>query len=189
MLLGALLAVLTILVLHRLVTAERQKTAPLTYTRGATVSSPVRRGAAVPGAAADPVALFLERRLEKYPGVVRDLFHLSGSGETPRPKPDPVTKPAPTVQLPAVPVRSAEEIAADAARADISRFRFLGYLTDKDSSLFLSKDGELFIAKSGDALVKTYRIKSAGREHVILYDTVTRVEVRIELAGGEGRAK
>jgi hypothetical protein len=136
------------------------------------------------------VTLFLERRLENYPGVMRDLFHLSGSGQDPKPKPAPVTKPVPTMQLPAEPVRSPEEIAADAARADLTRFRFLGYLTDKDSALFLSKDGELFIAKSGDALLKTYKIKSSGRDHVILYDTVTRVEVRIELAGGgDGRAK
>jgi len=84
-------------------------------------------------------------------------------------------------------VKTAEEIAADLARTDLSKFRFLGYLTDKDSSLFLSKEGELFIVKKGDAVLKSYQIKAVGIDHVVLYDTVTKVEVRIELSGGAGK--
>ena len=62
-----------------------------------------------------------------------------------------------------------------------------GYLTDKDSSLFLSKEGEQFIIKSGDTVLKSYQIKAVGKDHVVLHDTVTRAEVRIELTGSGGK--
>jgi hypothetical protein len=187
----ALLVVLGALFVYQRMTAEAPRTMPLTYARGMTVSSPVRRGLAVPGAQADPLTVFLDRKGDRYPGVKRDLFRFSGDGTVKRPKPVVVTKPVVTAPppVPTAPVRSPEEIAADQARADLSSFRFLGYLTDKDSSLFLSKDGELFIAKSGDRLMKNYLIKTAGKDHVVLMDSVTKVEVRIELTGsGDGRS-
>jgi hypothetical protein len=98
-----------------------------------------------------------------------------------KPKPLPVAPVAPAP--PQVPEKTPEEIAAELAKADLSKFRFLGYLTDKDRSLFLSKDGETFIVKSGDRVLKNYKIKDAGKDYVILLDTVTHVEVRIELSG------
>jgi len=184
-LLWVLLAVLGGLVLYRSLGGEQQRTAPLTFTPGMTVSSPVRRGIATsgPGSGTDPVSLFLTQRVQRYPGVSRNIFQLIEDAPAARSK--AAAKPEATVTLPTPtqPVKSPEEIAADAARADLSRFRFLGYLTDKDSSLFLSKDGELFIAKSGDIVLRTYKIKTAGKDHVVLYDTATKVEVRLELTG------
>ena len=48
--------------------------------------------------------------------------------------------------------------AAELARADMAKFRFLGYLTEKqDSTLFLAKDEELFMVKKGDKIMKTCR--------------------------------
>jgi hypothetical protein len=181
----ALFAVLAALVLYRMVSVEENKTAPLTYTQGMKVSSPVRKGIAAPGGASDPLLVFLERRIEKYPGVTRDLFRMGGTGGQVKKKPALITMPVATVAIPTstIPVKTPEEIAADMARADLSRFRFLGYLTDKDSSLFLSKDGELFIVKSGDTMLKSYQVKAAGKDHVVLFDTVTKVEVRVELTG------
>lgn len=129
--------------------------------------------------------VFLERRIEKYPGVARDLFRMNSTNGQAKRRPALITKPVATVTLPTstIPVKTAEEIAADMARADLSRFRFLGYLTDKDSSLFLSKDGELFIVKSGDTILKNYQVKAVGKDHVVLVDTITKVEVRVELTG------
>ena len=187
-LLRVLLIALVAMISYRVFSAEVPRTAPLTFTRGMVVSSPVRRGLSAPGTASDPLVVFLERRVEKYPGVSRDLFRMSSPGGEGKPKTKPieVTKPVETVTLPTstVPVKTPEEIAAEMAKTDLSKFRFLGYLTDKDSSLFLSKEGELFIVKSGDMVQKTYQVKSVGKDHVVLQDTVTRVEVRIELSGG-----
>jgi hypothetical protein len=182
---AALFTVLAALVLYQMVSVEEQKTAPLTFTRGMKVTSPVRRGMAAPGGASDPLLVFLERRIEKYPGVARDLFRMGSANGQANRRPALLTKPVATVSLPTstIPVKTPEEVAADAARADLSKFRFLGYLTDKDSSLFLSKDGELFIVKSGDTILKNYQVKAVGKDQVVLFDTVTKVEVRVELTG------
>jgi len=61
-----------------------------------------------------------------------------------------------------VPVKTAEEVAATCAGRSL-KVPVLGYLTDKDSSLFLSKEGELFIVKSGETVLKNYQIKAVGR--------------------------
>ncbi len=176
-----LLTALAVLILYRAFTVEKPRTAPLTYQRGAVADSSVRKGRPGPAPGSDPLLVFLARRDERFPGVTRDLFKMANRAARPKSAPEP----APAVPLPpSVPEKTPEEIAAEAARADLSKFRFLGYLTDKDSTLFLSKDGELYLAKSGDTVLKNYKIKEAGKDHVILLDTITRVEVRVELSGG-----
>lgn len=194
----ALTAILALLVIYRILTAEKPKTAPLTYQRGAVASSPVRQGVSREGGA-DPLDVILARRGEKFPGVARDIFRMENPAPK-KPKPVLVTAATPTPE----PVKTPEEIAAEAARAaaeaaraaaaaaaeaaraDLSKFRFLGYLTDNPrNTLFLSKDGELFTVKIGDKLQKTYKVKEAGKDSVTLLDTVTHVEVKLELSGGE----
>lgn len=190
--LTALVVVLVFLIGYRIMTGEKPKTAPLTYQRGAVASSPVRQGTSSRREGADPLSVFLQRRGEKYPGVARDIFRM----ENPAPQ-------SAVSHLPPVHVKTPEEIAAEAAkaaadaaaaatqsvvetaRADLSKFQFLGYLTEKDSTLFLSKDGELFIVKKGSNILKSYKVKEASRNYVILLDTITGVEVRLELPGGE----
>lgn len=179
----ALTAVLALLITYRILAAEKPKTAPLTYQRGAVASSPVRQGVLSRAGGADPLNVFLERRRERFPGVARDIFRM----ENPAPKPKFAAPPPP----PPVHVKTPEEIAAEAAQAaaetartDLSKFSFLGYLTDKDNTLFLSKDGQLFIVKSGGLVLGNYKVKEAGKDSVVLLDTVTRVEVRIYLSGG-----
>jgi hypothetical protein len=192
----ALLAALALLNGYSFMTREKPKTAPLTFKPGAVADSPVRRGIAARAGGADPLNVFLEQRAERYPGLVRDLFRMENPAQ---PKSKSALKTASTPTLPPVPVKTPEELAAeaaaaavraaaDAARTDLSRFRFLGYLTERESKLFLSKDGELFIVKSGDAVLKTYRVKEASKDHVVLRDTVTGVEVRLELSGSEPAA-
>ncbi len=182
-LLAVLLAVLAIVIVYRVLTAEEQKRVPLTHKRGAVATSAVRTGHASPGGDIDPLHVFLKKKEEKFPGVKRNIFLMAD------PKPRPKKRPAipKTPPPPPVPVKTAEEIAADFARADLSKFRFLGFLTEEDSTLFLSKDGELYTVKSGDRILKNYSVKEAGKNYVILLDTVTKVEVRIELSGGESQ--
>jgi hypothetical protein len=193
--LTVLVALLVLINGYYYLKGEKPKTAPLTYARGATAASPVRRGPSSRSAGADPLNVFLERRREKFPEVVRDVFLM----ENPAPKPKALPKPVP----PPVHVKTPEEIAAEAAqaaldaakaateaaaqaaRADLMKFQLLGYLTDKDSTLFLSKEGELFTVKKGSKLLKSYKVKDASKTHVILLDTITGVEVQLELQGGE----
>lgn len=174
------LAILVALIIYRMVTAEKPKTAPLAFPPGSVAHSAMRQG---PGA--DPLNVFFAHHTEKFPGVSRDIFKM----ENPAPKP----KPAPAILAPppspSPPQRSPEEIAADLSRADLARFRFLGYLTAKDNTLFLSKDGELFIVKSGDKFHKNYQVKKANNDSVVLLDTVTGVEMRFDLSGGEPQSQ
>jgi len=181
---GVLAAVLALLVFYRLMSAEKQKTAPLAHRPGSVVASPVRTGLSSPAAGTDPLLIFFAKREEKFPGVARDIFRMANPAPKPKAAPLPAGPPPP----PPVPEKTPEEIAAETSRADLAKFRFLGYLTDKENSLFLSKDGELFIVKSGETVQKSYKVKEAGIDYVLLVDTVTRVEVRIELTGGAAGA-
>jgi len=188
-----LVVVLVLLIGYRIMTEEKPKTAPLTYQRGAIASSPVRQGLSTRRAGVDPLNAFLERRGEKFPGVARDIFRM----ENPVLKPKRVVSKA--TATPPVHVKTPEEIAADAAqaaaqaiqavadaaRADLNKFKYLGYLTEKDNTLFLSKEGELFIVKRGDIILKSYKVKEVNKNYVLLLDTVTAVEVQLELSGAE----
>lgn len=178
-----LAAVLTLLVVYRVMSAEKQKTAPLTYRPGSVAASPVRTGLSSPAAGTDPLLIFFAKREEKFSGVARDIFRMADPAPKPKAAPLPLGPPPPPV-----PEKTPEELAAEASRADLAKFRFLGYLTDKENSLFLSKDGELFIVKSGETVQKNYKVKEAGIDYVLLVDTVTRVEARIELTGGAAGA-
>lgn len=179
----AALAVIALAFIYRTLTGEKPRTVPLTYTQGAVAPSRVRTGIALPPASADPLRLFLARRMERFPGVSRDIFRMDNPAPK-KPKQTLVSAPTPTIIIPVIPEKTPEQLAAEAARTDLSKFRFLGYLTDKESSLFLAKDGETFIVRSGDTVLKNYRVKDAGRDFVVLLDTITRVEVKVELSGG-----
>lgn len=175
-----LLALFAALIIYRMVTAEKPKIAPLAFPPGSVARSAVRQSAVAATPSADPLNVFFAHHADRYPGVSRDVFKMENPA--PRPKPAPVILAPPP---PPPPQRSQEEIAADLSRADLARFRFLGYLTAKDNTLFLSKDGELFIVKSGDTFHKNYQVKKATNDSVVLLDTATGVEVRLDLSGGE----
>jgi hypothetical protein len=182
--LAVLATALGALSVYQRIAHEAPRSQPLTYMRGMKVSTPVRRGISAPGMVNDPLAVVVERRADTYPGVMRDIFRMSVPDAAGMRKPDGAqTEAIITQPVSTVPAKTAEEVSADLARADLSTFRFLGYLTDKDSSLFLSKEGELFIVKGGDTVLKNYLIKAVGKDHVIMHDMVTKVEVRIELTG------
>jgi hypothetical protein len=177
--LGALLILIALVNGYNYMRSEKPKTAPRLFEPGAVANSSVRQGLLSRGSGADPLNVFMERHNERYPGVARDFFRME----------NPVVKQKPAriskVQMtpPPLPTKTPEEIAAEASLADLSRFSFLGYLTDKESTLFLSKDGELFIVKRGDRVLKNYKVKEANKDFVIMLDTVTGVAMRIDMSG------
>ncbi len=177
--LAAVLAVLMLLIIYRVETADKPRTAPLAYAPGAVAHSGIRQEPEDAASNADPLNVFLARSEEKFPGVSRDIFRMANPAPKPKLKPVVALPPPP----PPVPQRTPEEIAADQARADLAKFQFLGYLTSKDKTLFLSKDGELFVVQIGDKLLKSYQVKEASADYVELIDTATKVAVRVGLAG------
>jgi hypothetical protein len=191
----ALVALIVLINGYYYLAGEKPKTAPLTYSRGAVAVAPVRQGLSSRMPGADSLNIFLERRREKFPNVIREIFQM----ENPVPKPKATNKSvAPPVivktpeeiaaeeaQAAAAAARAAVEAAAQAARADLMKFQMVGYLTEAESTIFLTKEGELFIVKKGSKLLKSYKVKEAGKNYVILLDTITGVEVQRDLAGGE----
>ena len=190
-----LIALIVIINGYYYLNGKKPKTAPLVYNRGAIAVSPLRQepSSRMPGT--DPLNVFLERRRGKFPEVVRYIFQMENPAPKPKAPGKPVAPPvhvktqeeiaAEAAQAAAAAAKAATEAAAQAVRADLMKFQLLGYLTEKDSTLFLSKEGELFVVKKGSKLLKSYKVKEANKNYVILLDTITGVEVQLELPGGE----
>lgn len=183
MLLAALLGTIVLMNGYRFLAEDAPKIAPLVYERGTKASTPVRHGLQSRSGGADPLAVYLNLSKQNYPGVTRDIFRMQNP-QTARPKTTPVVVvTAPTV--PAGPQKTPEEIAADQSRANLLKFKYLGYLVEKDMTLFLSNSGELFVVKVGDKVLATYAVKEANKDFVVILDTITRVEGRVPLSGEE----
>jgi hypothetical protein len=182
-LLAALVATIVLLNVRNFMIADKPQTAPLAYPRGSVARSAVRQNLAVAPENSDALSVIIAGRGEKYPGVSRDIFRMENPAPKPKSAPMPVVV-APAA--PAVPEKTPQEIAAELAQAELGHFRYLGYLTDRDNTLFLSKDGELFMVKAGETVQKTYKVKEATKDAVVMRDTATGVEARIELSGSDG---
>lgn len=100
----------------------------------------------------------------------------------------PVSPPAPRVEAPAVPPGpTAEELAAKAAQAELTQFRYLGYLSRPGrQEAFLSKGKDLHIVKAGDTIEQRIHVKTVSPTGVALQETTTQVEKTVLLAG-EGK--
>ena len=108
------------------------------------------------------------------------------SGET-KAKVAAVRRP-PQVEVPAVPPGpTAEELAAQAAQAELTQFRYLGYLSRQGrQEAFLSKGKDLHIVKAGDTIEQRIHVKTVSPTGVALQETKTQVEKTVLLAG-EGK--
>jgi len=175
-LLAALVVMWVILLAYRILIHEEPKRAPLTYRPGQTVSSTVAKGK-------DRLDLVLKLDLLNLkpppPGKeVKNLF-LPLHYEPPKPVSPPPTLPPPP------PPPSPEEIAAQKAREELSRFRYLGYLnrTDREQA-FLSRGNDLFIVRRGETITGTYQLKEVNNNFAVIQDTATKVEITLALSGG-----
>ncbi len=182
-LLAVLIGTIVLVNGYRFLAKDKPKVVPLVYDRGAVASSPVRHGLQSRAGEADPLAILLDLSKQRYPGVSRNIFRMENPVKA-KPKPVPVVV-VTAPPAPAGPEKTPEEIAADLARADLLKFRYLGYLVEKEMTLFLSKDGELFIVKIGDKVPVGYKVREANKDFVVILDTATRVEARVPLSGSE----
>ena len=91
----------------------------------------------------------------------------------------------PKVEAPAVPPGpTAEEVAAQAAQAELTQFRYLGYLSRQGrQEAFLSKGKDLHIVKAGDTIEQRIHVKTVSPTGVALQETKTQVEKTVLLAG------
>jgi len=102
-------------------------------------------------------------------------------------RPASVPRPAPAAAAPAVPPPpSPEELAAQAARQELSQFRYLGYLSrDGKEEAFLSKGKELYIVRSDETIEQRVRVKTVTPTGVTLQETRSQVERTVPLVEGK----
>jgi hypothetical protein len=88
--------------------------------------------------------------------------------------------PAPVVPPPPTP----EEIAVQAAKAELAQYRFLGYLRQAGKEeAFLSKGKDLLIVRAGETLDKGVYVKAVSSAGVTLLETRSRVEQTVAATG------
>lgn len=132
------------------------------------------------------------RQTEAAFGTPRDIF-------TPLQAEEPKVKvaagrralpesPAPQDEVPAVPPGpTPEELAAQAAQAELTQFRYLGYLSRQGrQEAFLSKGKDLHIVRTGDTIEQRVLVKTVTPTDVTLQETRSQVEKKVLLAG-EGK--
>lgn len=95
-------------------------------------------------------------------------------------------KPSASVGAPTVPPPpSPEELATQAARQELARFRYLGYLSRQGGEeAFLSKGADLYVVKGGDMIEQRVLVKAISPAGVTLQEPQSRVEHLLALVGG-----
>ncbi len=182
--------------------------APLKYRSGQTASKEASRGKAGGGLHvkvdlftagrrqaeepfASPKNIFAQLQTEKSKAVGRGPRRAlpapppassavpGGSAGLPRAS-DQKAAPAPVIPPPPTP----EEIAVEAAKAELAQYRFLGYLsqTGKEEA-FLSKGKDLLIVQAGETLDKGVYVKAVSSAGVTLLETRSRVEQTVAATG------
>lgn len=105
-----------------------------------------------------------------------------GSAGLPRAS-DRNAAPAPVIPPPPPPP-TPEEIATQAARAELAQYRFLGYLGQAGKEeAFLSKGKDLLIVRAGETLDKGVYVKAVSSAGVTLLETRSRVEQTVAATG------
>lgn len=130
------------------------------------------------------------RQAETAFGTPKNIFASLPADET-KPKVAMVHRappPPPKVEAPAVlPGPTPEELAAQAAQAELTQFRYLGYLSRQGrQEAFLSKGKDLHIVRTGDTIEQRVLVKTVTPTDVTLQETRSQVEKKVLLAG-EGK--
>ncbi len=179
-----LLSVWALLIIYRIVSYEKPKTAPLKYVKGkaGVKAEEIRvREADKKGGAGLRLDL-----LNMKPGnsvqITRNIF---APFYTP---PPPVKKPLaapPAPPKPEIKVPTPEEIASEKSKAELMKFKYLGFINKGGiNEVFLSKDNELISTKKGEVIKGRYLIKDINPNAVIIQDKETQIEQVVNLSGG-----
>lgn len=179
-----LLSIWAILIIYRFAAYEKPRTAPLKYVKGKviikadeiTVRDEDKKAGA--GLRMD----LLNKKLGNSVQIAKNIF---APLYTP---PSPLKKPSAPPPLPTKPEAKAptpEEIAAERAKAELLKFKYLGFLNKGGiNEAFLSKDNELISAKKGEIIKGKYIIKEVTPNTVVIQDKETQIEQVINLSGG-----
>ena len=92
----------------------------------------------------------------------------------------PPAPPKPEIKVP-----TPEEIASEKSKAELMKFKYLGFINKGGiNEVFLSKDNELISTKKGEVIKGRYLIKDINPNAVIIQDKETQIEQVVNLSGG-----
>ncbi|NKB82270.1 MAG: hypothetical protein GKS05_10370 [Nitrospirales bacterium] len=189
LLLGGLILILGTLLFFEWIDESEPQRVPLVFTTGQTVRDqtkwrqPQTLSLSSLNASARPTTFTQPRN------IFAPLFQ--AKPPTKRAVPKPLPK-APSVPLtpassllarPVVPSLgpSAEERAIQQAKAQLSQYRFLGYLTQgRDRQVFLSKGKAIYIAKQGETIEGDIEVRATDAMAVTLAKPVQGTEQTVE---------
>lgn len=122
------------------------------------------------------------------PAAVRDIFQSRGpSLPVAEPKEEQVVQVAPVESPPPVviepPPKSPEQIAEEAARAELSQIKLVGVLfRNARGQAYLSKGEQTYLVSLGDSVAR-FTVTSITAESVKLFDSQTQVGAEIPVLG------
>lgn len=181
--LSILLVLLGFLITQRYTSCEGPQRVPLKYVKGKTYTGGVEEPNKDPNILVQ-LELLKERQKAEWTSS-KNIFVPIEAFLPPPPPPPPIPEPPPLPPPPPPPPPgpTAEELAAQRARQEMSQFRYLGYLSREGrEQVFLSKGKTLFIAKKGEVVTGQFFLKDLGANQVVIKDQQTDVEVTITLA-------
>jgi len=145
--------------------------------------APRARGAASAGAfSAADFSLKVGLATGEAPRSARNLFE----PRLPPPPPAPPAKPVP-VQVeapPPPPVKSAQELAEEAARAEIGQIKLVGVVfRGEQGQAFLVKGEQVYLVQAGARVGDRFHVEAISADSIQLRDPATQVGGRIPVSG------
>ena len=118
----------------------------------------------------------LDKPMPRFTGFNRNIFWLRPVDifkKLPPPAPPPPPPPPPP---------SADELLSQAARAELAKFTFLGFLLkDKRRTVFLAKDKEIFVVKKGDKIANKFEVTAISDVDLAISSTSGHGQIVIPL--------
>ena len=118
--------------------------------------------------------LKMESAAESGAALMRDLFQ-------PRRPPAPVIK---TRTPPPPPPKTPEQLAEEAARAELAQFRLVGIVIRAGrAQAFLMKGDQSYMVSAGDRAGDHFTVEAVGSDNVVLRDPRTSVSAQLPVSG------
>lgn len=199
LLLFLLLIILSVSIVYSYLRSPKQQEAALPAQPGTRSAAAKKGSGAPPDVSGDTSMLHLELLEQEQPrsrGYRRNIFSPIFRDELkqppfkplpPPPRPMPLPMPPPPAPAPAPvqpppPAPTAEELARQAADAELAKFVFLGFLQKNgQKTVFLSKNGEIFLAKKGTVLANVFRVTDLTDDAITIRSDAGSREIVIPL--------
>lgn len=122
-------------------------------------------------------------------GKSRDLFRWRAASQ-PAVRPVAATRPLPVVPVAALPPeagpppKTAQQLAEEAAQADLAQFRLAGVVVRNNrSEAYLIKGEQIHLVRRGDRVGDRFTVEALDADRIVLADPATHVRGTLQVAG------